>query len=182
MCRREGTNIYDQDTYHGILYHCSQHLLPRFQEDYISLPLVVWFEELPYGMSIVLCPIFHLVMQFLGLMKYEQNCHMPWVNRSFKNHCAFPVALLVLRIRWPKYWSFSFNISPSNEHSGLISFRMDWLDLLAVHVSQWLLRISCLQDHWAVSALMLVWSLLLCLTYFTFSPQIIVIQISTQWN
>ena len=38
----------------------------------------------------------------------------------------------VLRIRWPKYWSFSFNISPSSEHSGLISFRMDWLDLLAV--------------------------------------------------
>ena len=35
-------------------------------------------------------------------------------------------------IRWPKYWSFSFNISPSNEHPGLISFRMDWLDLLAV--------------------------------------------------
>ena len=38
----------------------------------------------------------------------------------------------VLCIRWPKYWSFSFNISPSNEHPGLISFRMDWLDLLAV--------------------------------------------------
>ena len=38
----------------------------------------------------------------------------------------------VLHIRWPKYWSFSFNISRSNEHSGLISFRMDWLDLLAV--------------------------------------------------
>ena len=38
----------------------------------------------------------------------------------------------VLGIRWPKYWSFSFSISPSNEHSGLISFRMDWLDLLAV--------------------------------------------------
>ena len=37
-----------------------------------------------------------------------------------------------LRIRWPKYWSFSFNISPSNEHPGLISFRMDWLALLAV--------------------------------------------------
>ena len=41
----------------------------------------------------------------------------------------------VLHIRWPKYWSFSFNISPSNEHSGLISFRMDWLDLLAVQVT-----------------------------------------------
>ena len=37
-----------------------------------------------------------------------------------------------LRMRWPKYWSFSFSISPSNEHSGLISFKMDWLDLLAV--------------------------------------------------
>ena len=38
----------------------------------------------------------------------------------------------VLRIRWPKYWSFSFSISPSNQYSGLISFRMDWLDLFAV--------------------------------------------------
>ena len=38
----------------------------------------------------------------------------------------------ILRVRWPKYWSFSFSISPSNEHPGLISFRMDWLDLLAV--------------------------------------------------
>ena len=41
----------------------------------------------------------------------------------------------VLHISWPKYWSFSFNISPSNEHPGLISFRMDWLDLLAVQRS-----------------------------------------------
>ena len=39
----------------------------------------------------------------------------------------------ILRIRWPKYWSFSFNISPSNEHPGLLSFRLDWFDLLAVH-------------------------------------------------
>ena len=45
--------------------------------------------------------------------------------RVFSNESA-------LHMRWPKYWSFSFNISPSNEHSGLISFRMDWLDLLAV--------------------------------------------------
>ena len=49
----------------------------------------------------------------------------------------------VLLIRWPKYWSFSFNISPSNERSGLISFRIDWLDLLAV---QWTLK-SLLQHH-----------------------------------
>ena len=49
----------------------------------------------------------------------------------------------VLRIRWPKYWSFSFSTSPSSEYSGLISFRMDWLDLLAV---QGTLR-SLLQHH-----------------------------------
>ena len=42
---------------------------------------------------------------------------------------------LVLHIRWPEYWSFSFSIGPSNEYSGLISFRMDWLDLLAVQRS-----------------------------------------------
>ena len=49
----------------------------------------------------------------------------------------------VLCVRWPKYWSFSFSISPSNEHSGLTSFRMDWLDLLAV---QGTLK-SLLQHH-----------------------------------
>ena len=49
----------------------------------------------------------------------------------------------ILHIRWPKYWSFSFNISPSNEHSGLSSFRMDWLDLLAI---QGTLK-SLLQHH-----------------------------------
>ena len=48
-----------------------------------------------------------------------------------------------LRMRWPKYWSFSFSISPSNEHPGLISFRMDWVDLLAV---QGTLK-SLLQHH-----------------------------------
>ena len=56
--------------------------------------------------------------------------------RVFSNESA-------LHIRWPKYWSFSFNISPSNEHPGLISFRMDWLDLLAVQGS---LK-SLLQHH-----------------------------------
>jgi len=56
--------------------------------------------------------------------------------RVFSNESA-------LHVRWPKYWSFSFNISPSNEHPGLISFRMDWLDLLAV---QGTLK-SLLQHH-----------------------------------
>ena len=56
--------------------------------------------------------------------------------RVFSNESA-------LHIRWPKYWSFSFNVSPTNEHPGLISFRMDWLDLLAV---QGTLK-SLLQHH-----------------------------------
>ena len=56
--------------------------------------------------------------------------------RVFSNESA-------LRMRWPKYWSFSFSISPSSEHPGLISFRMDWLDLLAV---QGTLK-SLLQHH-----------------------------------
>ena len=62
----------------------------------------------------------------------------------------------VLCIRWPRYWSFSFSISPSNKHSGLISFRMDWLDLLAV---QGTLK-SLLQHHSSKA------SILLCSAFF----------------
>ena len=53
----------------------------------------------------------------------------------------------VLRIRWPKYWSFSLRISPSNEYSGLISFRMDWLDLLAVKGLSILFSNTTVQKH-----------------------------------
>ena len=70
--------------------------------------------------------------------------------RVFSNESA-------LRIRWPKYWSFSFNISPSNEHPGLMSFRMDWLDLLAV---QGTLK-SLLQHHSSKA------SILRCSAFFT---------------
>ena len=55
-----------------------------------------------------------------------------------------------LRMRWPKDWSFSSNISPSNEHSGLISFRMDWLDLLAVQGTQGPLSMGfSRQEYWS---------------------------------
>ena len=64
--------------------------------------------------------------------------------RIFSNESA-------LHIRWPKYWSFSFSISPSSEHSGLISFRMDWLDLLAV---QGTLK-SLLQHHSSKASILL---------------------------
>ena len=62
----------------------------------------------------------------------------------------------VLRIRWPQYWSFSFSISPSNEYSGLISFRMDWLDLLAVQGT-----LKSLLQHYSSEA-----SILRCSTFF----------------
>ena len=69
--------------------------------------------------------------------------------RGFSNKSA-------LHIRWPKYWSFSFNISPTNEYPGLISFRMDWLDLLAVQGT----FKSLLQHHSSKT------SILLCSTFF----------------
>ena len=67
---------------------------------------------MPSNHLILCCPLFFLPLIFPSI-------------RVFSNELA-------LHIRWPKYWSFSFNISPSNEHSGLIPFNMDWLDLLAV--------------------------------------------------
>ena len=70
--------------------------------------------------------------------------------RVFSNESTLPM-------RWPKYWSFSFSISPSNEHPGLISFRMDWLDFLAVqgtlkslfhhYSTEWTVWISCTHRH-----------------------------------
>ena len=76
----------------------------------------------PKPMSIVLVmPSSHLILchPLLLLLSIFHSI------RAFSNESA-------VRIRWPKYWSFSFNISPFSEHPGLISFRMDWLDLLAV--------------------------------------------------
>ena len=52
--------------------------------------------------------------------------------QSFPVSRSFPMSWLFVHIRWPKYWSFSFSISPSNEYSRLISFRIDWFDLLVV--------------------------------------------------
>ena len=95
---------------------------------------------------------------------YPNSC--PWVSDAFKpSHPLLspsPPALNLsqhqglsnesaLRIRWPEYWSFSFNISPSNECPGLISFRMDWLDLLAV---QGTLK-SLLQHHSSKASILL---------------------------
>ena len=93
-------------------------------------------------------PVHHHIPEFTSTKSVMPSSHLiichplllppsiPPSIRVFSNEWA-------LRIRWPKYWNFSFNISPSSEHSGLISFRMDWLDLLAV---QGTLK-SLLQHH-----------------------------------
>ena len=89
-----------------------------------SLPKLMSIElVMPSNRLILCCPLLLLPSIFPSIRVFS--------NESF------------LHIRWPKYWSFSFSISPSSEYSGLISFRMDWLDLLAV---QGTLK-SLLQHH-----------------------------------
>ena len=78
-----------------------------------------WSPPKPMSIELVM-PSNHLILRLLLL----QPSIFPSI-RVFSNESA-------LHIRWPKYWSFSFKISPSNEHPGLTYFRMDWLDLLAV--------------------------------------------------
>ena len=77
-----------------------------------SLRLTSIESVMPFGHLILCCPLLLLPP-------------IPPSIRVFSNEST-------LRMRWPKYWSFSLSISPSNEHPGLVSFRMDWLDLLAV--------------------------------------------------
>ena len=69
---------------------------------------------------------------------YSNSCPLSrWCHLILSCPLLLPSSIFpsILRIRWPKYWSFSFSINPSNEYSGPISFRMDWLDLLAVQVT-----------------------------------------------
>ena len=94
-----------------------------------------------------------LVMPSNYLILYHPLLLLPSIFPRFR---VFPNES-ALHIRWPKYWSFSFNISPSNEHPGLISFRIDWLDLLAV---QGTLK-SLLQNHSSKA------SILQCSAFFT---------------
>ena len=105
----------------------------------------------PVNHSMPGLPVHHQLPEFT-------QTHVHWVDDAIQpSHplsSPFPPAPIppsirvfsnesTLHMRWPKYWSFSFNISPYNEHPGLISFRMDWLDLLAV---QGTLK-SLLQHH-----------------------------------
>ena len=109
-------------------------------------------------------PVHHQLLEFTQIMSIESvmpSNHLILCRPLLLLPSIFPSIRVfsnesVLRIRWPKYWSFSFNISPSNEYPGLISFRMDWLDLLAVQRS---LK-SLLQLHSSKA------SILLCSAFF----------------
>ena len=101
----------------------------------------VWLYD-PMDCSMPGLPVHHQLPGFT-------QTHVHWVSDAIQPSHLHPLLLLpsifpsirvfsnksVLRIRWPEYWSFSFSISPSNEYLGLISFRMDWLDLFAVQGS-----------------------------------------------
>ena len=96
-------------------------------------------------------PVYHQLLELAqthvqgvsDAMQPSHPCHPLFLPPSIFRSIRVFSHELALRIRWPKYWRFSFSISPSNEYSGLISFRMDWLDLLAV---QGTLK-SLLQHH-----------------------------------
>ena len=96
-------------------------------------------------------PVHHQLLEPAQLMSIESvipSNHLILCHPLFLPPSIFPSITVfsnesALPIRWPEYWSFSFSISPSNEYSGLISFRMDWLDLLVV---QGTLK-SLLQHH-----------------------------------
>ena len=85
-------------------------------------------------------PVLHQLLELLKFMSIKlvmPSNHLMLCCPVLLLPSIFPSIRVISReslilIRWPKYWSFSFSISPSNEYSGLISFRMDWLDLLAV--------------------------------------------------
>ena len=104
----------------------------------------VWLCE-PMDCSMPGLPVHHQLPEFT-------QTHVHWVSDAMQLSHPLPSSFTSIRVfsnesvlhtRWPKYWSFSFNISPSNEHSALISFRMDWLDLLEIQGT----HKSLLQHH-----------------------------------
>ena len=124
--------------------------LPAMQ-DSVQLLSCVWIFVTPWTMACQASLSFTISWSLLKLMSIElvmPSHHLILCHPLFLLPSIFPNIRVfsnesALHIRWPKYWSFSFNISPSKEHPELISFRMDWLDLLAV---QGTLK-SLLQHH-----------------------------------
>ena len=129
-------DLFPLDCKQLFTYNGNSHFSVQFIQSLSCVQLFVtpWTAACQASLSITNSQSLLKLMSFESVMPSNHLilCHplllLPSVFpriRVFSNESA-------LHIRWPKYWSFSFNISLSNEHSGLISFRMDWLDLLAV--------------------------------------------------
>ena len=113
---------------------CKLYISVQFSRSVVSNSVILWTAARQASLSITKSRSLLKLMSINLVMPSNHLilCHplllLPSIFpsiRVFSNESA-------LRIRWPEYWSFSFSLSPSNEYSGLISFRMDWLDLLAV--------------------------------------------------
>ena len=118
--------ISDLLTYPSVQFSSVTQLCPTFVTPWItvcqaSLSITNSQSSLKLMSIKSVMPSSHLILCFPLLLLAP----IPPSIRVFSNEST-------LRVRWPKYWSFSFSISPSNEHPGLISFRMDWLELIAV--------------------------------------------------
>ena len=135
------------------IYHSLHLLIPNSYSNSTSLSLTLQFSSVQFNSVAQLCPTICDPMNrsMPGLSVHHQlpeftQTHVHWVRDAIQpSHPRSSPLLLppiststrvfssesTLRMRWPKYWSFSFSISPSNEYPGLICFRMDWLDLLA---------------------------------------------------
>ena len=119
------------------LFGTPWNIISSIQFSHLVVSESLWLHESQHARPPCPSPILRIYPHSRPL---HRRCH-PAISSSFHPLlllCPVPSSIRVfsnestLRMRWPKYWSFSFSISPSNEHSGLISFRMDWLDLLAV--------------------------------------------------
>ena len=113
----------------------------------------IWLCD-PKDCSMPGSPVLHYFLEFV-------QTHVHWISDAIHLILCCPLFLLpsifpsirifynesALHIRWPKYWSFSFSISPSNEYSGLISFRIDWLDLLAIQGTLRVFSNTIFQKH-----------------------------------
>ena len=151
-----------------IKFYCELSVNSKLSVQFSSVRLLshVWLFATPWtavhqaSLSITNSPSLPKLMSIESVMPSNHRVHccplllLPSIFpsiRVFSNESA-------LRIKWPNYWSFSFNISPSNEHSGLISFRMDWLDLLAVQRLSKVFSNTIVQKHQFFSAQLSLWS------------------------
>ena len=117
------------------VFYILENFLILFSDCFVQLFATPWTAACQAFLSFT---IFQRLLKLMSIKLVMPSSHLilgrpllllppiPPSIRVFSNESA-------LHISWPKYWSFSFSISPSKEHPGLISFRMDWLDLLAVH-------------------------------------------------